>query len=184
MTAARARSPLRRPGKAIGDTASIEANPLSIYLNDHLAGSTAGLELAKRARGSNSDSELGPFLAELVEEVREDRATLVGVMRKLDVGEDRVKQALAWTAEKVGRLKLNGSLLSYSPLSRLVELEGLTLGVHGKLGLWRTLDRLSADEPRLAGFDFEELIKRAQNQQRRLERQRQKAADAAFREFG
>ena len=38
----------------------------------------------------------------------------------------------AWTAEELERLKLNGQLAGYSPLSRLVELEGLAVGIEGK----------------------------------------------------
>lgn len=163
-----------------GNTAPIDSSPLSIYLNDHLAGATAGVELARRARGSNRDGEFAEFLAELAEEIEADRATLQDVMRRLGVGEDRLKVAVAWAAEKAGRLKLNGSLLSYSPLSRVVELEGLTVGVHGKIGLWQTLKRLSAEDARLAAFDFDELVKRGRNQLRRLERHRRKAGDIAF----
>lgn len=36
-------------------------------------------------------------------------------------------------AEKLGRLKPNGQLHGYSPLSRVIELEGLYLGISGKL---------------------------------------------------
>jgi hypothetical protein len=82
---------------------------------------------------------------------------------------------VAWSAEKVGRLKLNGQLTGYSPLSRLEELEILSLGVEGKLAMWRALDRAGVPEA-----DLEILIKRAQSQRRRLERQRLDAATEAL----
>jgi hypothetical protein len=154
------------------------ADLLAIYLNDHLAGSTVGLELARRARGSNEDSELGDFLAQLVAEIEQDRAALEDVMAAVGAGHDRLKVAGAWAGEKVGRLKLNGSLLGYSPLSRVVELEGLALGVTGKLALWRMLG--SIDDPRLAGFDFAVLTARAERQRDELERQRLAAGQIAF----
>ena len=112
---------------------------LGIYLNDHLAGSTAGAELARRAAGSNEGNDYGAFLAELAREIQEDRETLREIMRRLQYGEDIPKKVGAWTAEKIGRLKPNGQLRGYSPLSRLVELEGLTLGITGKLALWKAL---------------------------------------------
>jgi hypothetical protein len=151
---------------------------LAIYLNDHLAGSTVGVELARRARGSNADSELGAFLERLVAEIEEDRATLTAVMDAVGAGRDRLKVAGAWAGEKVGRLKLNGSLLGYSPLSRLVELEGLALGVTGKLALWRLLDALA--DPRLAAFDFAALEARAKRQQEELETHRLAAGRLAL----
>lgn len=151
---------------------------LATYLNDHLAGATVGVELARRARGSNAGSELGRFLAELTVEIEEDRETLEEVLQAVGVGRDRLKLAGAWAGEKVGRLKLNGRLLGYSPLSRLVELEGLRLGVEGKACLWRLLRELA--DPRLSGFDFDALIARAERQCDELEQRRLEAGRLAL----
>jgi hypothetical protein len=150
----------------------------AIYLNDHLAGATGALELVKRAAGSNRGGELGGFLARLRDEIAEDRETLIEAMRRLDVGLDRAKVAAGWAAEKVGRLKLNGRLVGYSPLSRVVELEALALGVAAKLGCWRTLADL--DDTRLLDLDLEGLIQRAERQRDDLERFRLEAARKAF----
>jgi hypothetical protein len=140
---------------------------LAIYLNDHLAGSVAGVELARRAKGGNEGTEIGAVLAEVCAEIEADQETLRGVMRRLEVGEDRVKPVLGWVAEKLGRLKANGQLRGYSPLSRVVELEGLQIGVAGKRMLWRSLGH--ACESRLPDLDFGALEARAEAQQRRLE---------------
>jgi hypothetical protein len=153
---------------------------LSTYLNDHLAGATAGLELARRAAGSNRSTSYGRVLSALAREIEEDREALLEIMARLGVGQDRLKVAVAWGAEKVGRLKLNGELLRYSPLSRLVELEGLAIGVEGKLALWQSLRETHSDDPRLRGIDIEELITRARSQRRRLEQQRRRAAAEAL----
>jgi hypothetical protein len=153
---------------------------LAIYLNDHLAGATVGVNLARRTAASNRDSSYGEVLAALAEEIEQDRRSLLDVMEQLSIGQDRLKVALSWGAEQAGRFKLNGQLLGYSPLSRLEELEALSLGVEGKNALWLTLRRTHGDDPRLAGVDFDELIERARSQRRRLERQRRNAADEAF----
>jgi len=150
---------------------------LGIYLNDHLAGSTVGLEMAKRAAGSNEGSELGDFLAKLAAEIEEERDTLKSIMEHLEVGENKVKVPMAWTAEKLGRLKPNGQLTGYSPLSRLVELEVLALGVTGKLGMWRALSETGTD---LTSFPLETLIGQAEAQQEALEARRLEAAKLAF----
>ncbi len=151
---------------------------LATYLNDHLAGATAGVELVRRARGSNEGSELGDFLAQLTVEIERDRETLQKVMAAVGARPDRVKVAGAWAGEKVGRLKPNGRLLGYSPLSRVVELEGLRLGVEGKACLWRMLREL--DDSRLRGFDFEALIASAERQRDELERRRLEAGRLAL----
>ena len=151
---------------------------LSTYLNDHLAGSTVGVELARRARGQNEGTPLGRFLEELTEEIEEDRETLKSVMKAVGAGEDRLKQKFGWIAEKTGRLKPNNRLFGYSPLSRVIELEGLSLGVEGKRSLWQALHE--AGIPELAGFDFEALIERAATQRAGLEEHRLAAAATAF----
>lgn len=155
---------------------------LRIYLNDHLAGSTAGLELARRARSENADNPVGEYLETLVRELREDRATLLGVMSALGLPRDQLKVGVAWLGEKLGRLKLNGRWLRYSPLSRLVEMEGLCIGTEGRLSMWRALRRLARKDERLRRFDFTALITRAEQQRRTLERLRQQSAEDAFAE--
>lgn len=153
---------------------------LGIYLNDHLAGATIGRELARRSEQSNRGSSFGPFLAELAREIDEDRRTLLGIMAALDVGVDSLKVGAAWLGEKAGRLKLNGRLRGYSPMSRVVELEGLALGVAGKRAGWRTLKLLAPQLPALAPFDLDELERRADGQLERLEMRRREAVAAAF----
>jgi hypothetical protein len=153
---------------------------LSTYLNDHLAASTGASELAKRSAGSNRGSSYGEVLAEVAAEIEEDRQTLIALMERLGVGRDRLKSGLTWSAEKVGRLKLNGSLLSYSPLSRLEEIEILCLGVEGKLGMWKALRAALVEDPRLDGFDLDAPAERARSQRRRLEGLRLQAAEEAL----
>jgi hypothetical protein len=155
---------------------------LGIYLNDHLAGSRMALEAAQRSERENRGNPVGDYLAAFIAELEADRSALTELMRELGVARDPLKEGAAWVAERVGRLKLNGRLLRYSPLSRLVELEGLCIGVEGKLSMWRALRRLAATEPRLQAFDFEALIARAEAQRTALERLRLQAAGAAFAE--
>ena len=69
--------------------------------------------------------------------------------------------------DKLGRLKLNGSIVSPSPLSRLIELEGLYLGVTGKLSPWTNLKASAGG--RISSLDLSLLIERAISQQSRLE---------------
>ena len=49
---------------------------LSIYLNDHLAGSTIGVALARRACAKNRGTPLGDHLERLTSEIESDRETL------------------------------------------------------------------------------------------------------------
>jgi hypothetical protein len=151
---------------------------LSTYLNDHYAASVGAVELARRSAGANRGTALGKALGRLAVEIEEDRSSLRAIMDELSVGIDPTKVAGAWLAEKFGRLKLNGSLISYSPLSRLEELEILALGVEGKLRLWRTLARRTDGGPK--GANLRALLARARSQLERLEQYRMDAVDEAF----
>jgi hypothetical protein len=153
---------------------------LRIYLQDHLAGATAGLELARRARSANEGTEYGPPLAQIADEIEADRRHLEGIMEDLGFGGDRVKNIAAWGLEKAGRLKLNGQLTGYSPLSRVVELEGLLTGITGKRALWVALLEVAPGEPRLDAALLERLRDRADAQRATVEELREKAAREAF----
>ena len=142
---------------------------LSVYLNDHLAGATAGVNLAHGAVGD-----------EIAAEIEEDRGALIEVMDHLRVRQDPAKVALGWAAMQAARLRFAAELLGHAPVSRLEQIEALALGVEGKLALWQALRHTHGSDPRLEGIDFEDLIARARSQRRRLERLRMRAADEAF----
>ncbi len=150
---------------------------LPIYLNDHLAGATGGLDLAKRAAASNEGTELGQFMHELAAERDAHRSMLEDIMGRLDISRDQIKVGAGWLAEKLGRLKLNGRLLEYSPLSRVVEIEGLLVGSQGRLMLWRTLAAAATDEPRIADIDFVDLIRRVEENIEDLKQQHSRAVE-------
>jgi hypothetical protein len=154
---------------------------LRIYLQDHLAAATGGRELVRRARGSNKGARgYGPALAKLADEIEADRRALEGLIHDLGFGADRPKVAAAWALEKAGRLKLNGRVTGYSPLSRMVELETLAAGVLGKLSLWRTLAELTDEEPELDRDRLTRLAERAEEQLGTLDELRARAARDAF----
>lgn len=152
---------------------------LRTYLQDHHAAATAGLELARRAAGSNEGSDYGPELARIASEIEEDRDSMERVMERVGVKPNRVKDGALWTAEKIGRLKPNHSLLSYSPLSRVIELEGLLMGVTGKRALWESLRDAVGES--IDGIEFATLSERAVDQRSRLEALRKRAAAEALR---
>jgi len=152
---------------------------LAIYLNDHLAGATLGVELARRLRSSNRDDpEFGPALADVCAEIEADRETLKAVMDQLGMGQSKLKPLAAVLAERLGRLKPKGRLWGYSPLSRLDELELLQIGVAGKRRLWRALEHTHADD--LSSFDLGALAERATGQLKGLEALHLKAAILAL----
>jgi hypothetical protein len=133
---------------------------LDIYLNDHFAGATSGLELVRRIRKSNSEEKaFAEPLGRICGEIEADRRVLERVMERLGISRGRIKPLGAWIGEKLARLKPNGRLRGYSPLSRVLELEGLAMGITGKKGLWESLRDRDIAAP--TDVDFEQLVERA-----------------------
>ena len=141
---------------------------LEIYLQDHRAGAEAGVRLAERCRDHAPDARTKTELSSLVDEIDEDRRTLATMMAGLDIDPSTVKQLAGLAAERLGRLKLNGRVVRTSPLSVLVEIEGLIAAVSMKRELWATLGTLAARGPQ-HDTELEALIARAHDQRIRLQ---------------
>jgi hypothetical protein len=146
----------------------IDKRLISIYLRDHHAASAAGVALARRA--------LGPHHP-LAQRIAADRRALESVMLELRVEPSRTKVAALRAAELFGRLKLNGSIFRPSPLSKVVELETLVVGVRGKEALWTALQEA---EVSLVGLDLSALIESAREQGDKLDALRLGAVAHAF----
>jgi hypothetical protein len=129
-------------------------------------------------------SESAATLRDLAGEIAEDRSALVTIMTALGIRIRRYKVFGAWAGEKAGLLKLNGRLLTRSPLSDLEEAEVLRLGVEGKAAGWRTLRVLADRERRLDAARLDELLARAARQSATLEALRVSAADRALNDRG
>lgn len=140
---------------------------LGIYLNDHLAAATAGVELVRRAAGQH-DGDRGAELSRLAEDIAEDRESLRDLMKRLDVEESTVKAASGWVGEKLGRLKPNGRLVSRSPLSDVLEIEVLRAGTAARIGALQVLRAVAVDDPRVGKEELETLLDRADDQAGRL----------------
>ena len=156
---------------ASGHPAPMNERLLGIYLRDHHAASAGGLALARRA--------LGPYHP-LAKQIARDRQALENVMRQLGAESSTMRVGIVLVAERVGRLKFNGRILKRSPLTRVVELETLIVGVRGKEALWTALRRAALS---LRGIDLDALIESARAQGRELDELRLGAAARAFARF-
>ncbi len=151
---------------------------LHTYLNDHLAGSVAAIELLDDLIEHHSEDRFGKIFRDLRDEIEADQETLPNLIRKLGAEESAVRKAGAWLAEKFSRVKIGDADDSAELLQAL---EGLALGISGKQLLWRSLAAIEANFPALQGSDFSELEKRAHDQFERVERLRMQMVREAFR---
>jgi hypothetical protein len=136
---------------------------LPAYLQDHLAGSVAAVDLARRRRDAETDEASKAALQRFIEDVEEDRSRLRDLMDDLGTRPSVPKQTLATGA---GWLDAARSIVGSSGLSRIRDLELLLMGVRGKELLWQTLGRLGVLDPPTQRV----LIERVADQRGALER--------------
>src|SRR5213596_3486138 len=151
---------------------------LDSYLNDHLAGSVSALELIGHWAHVHKGEPLGAFFAECEAKIKADQDKLRDVMRILGVEESKVRQAGAWTAEKVGRARLMIAGDEQGSLGLVLTLEGLIMGVTGKKLMWGAL--AAAKLPRLNSYNLEQLQRSAEQQLEQIEAERISAVRQAF----
>jgi len=153
---------------------------LGIYCNDHLAAATGGIELVTRMLGHHRGNRYEPRLEELLDELREERAALRSSMAALGFPVQQYKQVASWVGEKLSRAKLNGHLLSRSPLSDLVEFEFIATAVLAKRAGFETLRSIAAIDPRLDGALLDRMIAQADKQHDWLADARREVAADVF----
>lgn len=154
--------------------------PIATYLNDHLSGAAAALELLEHLEERHAGTDLGRVAAELRAEIAADRDELSGLMERLGVSQSRTRKAAAWLGEKAAQLKLHLDDLGDGALRLQESLEALSLGIEGKRLLWRALAAVAEEAPALQGVDYESLIRRAEEQRSRVEPLRLDAARKAL----
>lgn len=145
---------------------------MDVYLNDHLAGAMLGSALAEQLREENEGTPLGDAMSALAPAIEEDRKTLIDLMDRMGTSKNPVKQATTWLAEKAARLKFSGLTSGESKVGTFMALENLTLGVEGKVSLWKALKEVAAQYEPLERMTLDELIERAEAQRDALERER------------
>jgi len=156
----------------------MSTNNLSIYLNDHLAGSVGALELVDHMISTSTDEALERFLRDLRGDIQADQEVLRRVMGMLGIEESGVRKAVAWVMEKAGRAKL--PFAGAREIDLVQALEGLLLGITGKKSLWHSLAKVQDVARRLEGIDLANLEQRAENQCERVRAKSELAVKDAF----
>ena len=153
---------------------------LGIYCNDHLAAATGGIELVSRMLGRHRGDRYEARLEQLLAELREERAAVRTSMAALDIPVRQYKQIGSWIGEKLARAKLNGRLLTRSPLSDLVEFEFIATAVLAKRAGFETMREVAAVDSRLDEALLERMIAQADKQHDWLADARREVAAEVF----
>jgi hypothetical protein len=153
--------------------------PIHVYLNDHLAGATAGVDLVKQA-AERHDGELGEFFAQLADEISADHNTLTSLMDQMDAHHSGAKEVLAKAGSEISEAKFSGESMNDPEFGTFLTLETLSIGVEGKLCMWKALKVVEDGHPELKSAGIDALIDRAQAQRDKLESKRLEVAGSAL----
>lgn len=152
---------------------------LAVYLNDHLAGAAAALEMLDTLK-AHDDADLKKFATELQLAIAEDRNELIRLMHASSIAISSVRHAVGWIGEKATELKLRLDNPSDDGLRTFELLELIALGIEGKRALWAVLHMVSAHLAALRGADYTRLEGRADHQRAAVETRRLAAATEVF----
>jgi hypothetical protein len=140
-------------------TTAVDRETLSIYLNDHLAGLVAAIDLIDHLIADDPDPVLERELVDLQSGLQlEQRTAHRHRLRRLG---DKVGQAMAWVGEKVARLKVGYGPADLPGLRRFEALETLALGFCSRRLLWHTLEHLAENGVLHSELDFGDLEQNA-----------------------
>lgn len=154
------------------------SDPLTVYLQDHLAGSVQAVQLVEFLRDYHRNEALGAFATDLLKEIKADQEVLQGLSQRIGGGSSGLKELAAWFTEKMVRLKLK--VENKDDLGTFESLEFLAIGIQGKLALWRVLGEISDLDVRLRGIDLKQLAARAEAQHALVERRRLEIGRTVF----
>ncbi|MGI8548627.1 MAG: hypothetical protein ACR2M1_15085 [Gemmatimonadaceae bacterium] len=153
---------------------------VATYLSDHLAGATSAIALMEHIEGTYPDTDIARLIAGVRADVESDREKLQDLAQALGVVESTPREVAGWLGERLAQLKLHIDDSSNGPLYLLEALDGLAMGIDGKLALWHGLGAAAVQTPSLRGADYDHLAQRAQEQRQRIEPARLDASRAVF----
>lgn len=137
---------------------------LGVHLQNHWAAAAGGVDFARRVAETHRGSAVGPRLDDIHTQVVEDREALREIMVGAGVRPGLVLPLAARVGERLGRFKPNGHVVRRSPVSDLLELEGLRSAVTAKAAGWETMLVLAEHDERLPGERLSALAERGHGQ--------------------
>ncbi|CAM3255870.1 hypothetical protein NODU109028_07220 [Nocardioides dubius] len=141
-------------------------SPIAHYMQAHLAGAGAGIDLFTQAAGSVRDHAVRAELRRIRDELLDERRRLRRMLDDLGSGES----AVLTTATRLGGLlaRLKPHLVRRTDTTDLIQLEAMRDAVAGKIAGWQALLVVVADYPSLDREELRMLIAQGEKQHRFL----------------
>ena len=150
---------------------------LIAYLRDHLSGADMAIRVVHRLGSTHQRTEDGTLFRRLSRELKEDRAVVHTLLKKLGASGRSIKRAAGFASGTVLSMTAGGEP---GDLSLLRTLEALAIGVQGKRCMWRALQNLRTVPSSVDDMNFVELEARAVRQWEAIEERRRALAMQTF----
>jgi hypothetical protein len=112
-------------------------------------------------------------------DIKEDQDALKQIIQVVGQTHIDLAEVLGWLGEKASQVKLRQDGPA-AGLGTFEALEALTLGIRGKLALWRCLPLIRDGDARVPPLDFDALADRAEKQFAATEHQRLSLVPVTF----
>lgn len=155
-------------------------NVIGHYMQVHLAGAAAGIDLFGLSRRRISDPEVAREIHRIRGELVDERARLVRMAEECGTGDSLVLTTLTRVGAQVPLLGPRGNWLRRTPVTDLALLETMRDAVAGKIAGWQALLEVVDEHPALDRGELEWLLRQGEEQHDTLTRAHRTVASRAL----
>lgn len=153
---------------------------LGQYMQVHLAGAAAGIDLFHISGSRITDAETRRAVQEMHAELVDERQRLVRMAESVGAGDPHLFSALTRLGAQATRLGPNGDFLRQTALTDLTVLETMRDAVAGKIAGWQALLTVVDQYDALDREEIEWLLAQGEEQHDRLTEAHRRAASKAL----
>ena len=162
------------------DTREAPGNTLGHYMQVHLAGAAAGIDLFTLSGRRIIDPETRTVVRRIRDELKDERTRLVRMAEAAGTGDSRLASLLTRVGAQAVRLGPQGNWMRRNALTDLVVLETMRDAVAGKIAGWQALLTVVDQHDGLDREELEQLLAQGERQHDDLTRAHALAAGRAL----
>lgn len=139
-------------------------NTLGRYMQVHLSGAAAGIDLFALAQRRIADPPVSEEIRRIREELLDERARLVRMAEHTGAGDSRLLKSLARLGAQLTLLGPRGNWMRRAPVTELALLEAMRDAVAGKIAGWQALLTVVEEHAYLDRDELQDLLAQGERQ--------------------
>lgn len=159
-------------------------NTLGHYMQVHLAGAAAGIDLFNLSGHRITDPETRSVVHRIRDELKDERRRLVRMAESVGTGDARLASLLTRLGAQATRLGPQGNWMRRNTLTDLIVVETMRDAVAGKVAGWEALLTVVDEHEGLSREELQQLLAQGERQYDELTRAHTLAASRALGDSG